>query len=133
VHPLGRALADRDTDALPALLADDVVLTSPIAFKPYVGKAITVAVIRGVMRVFENFCYVREIADVDGRDHALIFEATVSGKKITGCDFLHVNDDGRVDDLVVMARPLSATTAFAEAMSAQYDEILRDAENRIPQ
>ena len=47
--------------AIQALLADDVVFTSPVAFKPYVGKPITAAILRGVLRIFEDFRYVREI------------------------------------------------------------------------
>lgn len=113
-----------------ALLADDVVFTSPVAFKPYPGKPITAAILRGVMRVFEDFRYVREIADSNGRDHALVFEATVAGKRITGCDFLHVNDDGLIDDFMVMVRPLSGATVLAEAMGAQFDRIQREAIER---
>lgn len=67
------AVEARDTDAMAALLADDVVFTSPVAFKPYPGKPITAAILRGVMRVFEDFRYVREITDSGGRDHALVF------------------------------------------------------------
>jgi hypothetical protein len=32
-----------------------------------------------------------------------------------------------IDDFVVMVRPLSAATALAEAMGAQFDQILREA------
>ena len=35
-----------DLDAVEALLAEDVVFTSPVAFKPYVGKPITAAILR---------------------------------------------------------------------------------------
>jgi hypothetical protein len=31
-----------------------VVFRSPVAFKPYPGKAITAAILRGVLRVFEE-------------------------------------------------------------------------------
>lgn len=110
-----------------ALLADDVVFTSPVAFKAYPGKPVTAAILRAVLRILEDFRYLREIADANGRDHALVFEATVSGKKVTGCDFLHVNDAGLIDDFMVMVRPLSAATALAEAMGAQFDRIQREA------
>ena len=93
-HPFRKAVEERDEASIAAMLADDVVFTSPVAFKPYVGKPITAAILRGVLRVFEDFHYVREIHDSNGRDHALVFETTVSGKKITGCDFLHFNDAG---------------------------------------
>ena len=106
-----------------ALLADDVVFTSPVAFKPYVGKPITAAILRGVLRVFEDFRYVREIHDSDGHDHAFEFEAGIAGAPgvtVNGCDFLHVNDDGLIDDFKVMVRPLSGATALSEAMAAQF-------------
>ncbi|ABM14175.1 MULTISPECIES: nuclear transport factor 2 family protein [Mycolicibacterium] len=130
MHPFRQAVEARDEAAMEALLADDVVFTSPVAFKPYPGKPITAAILRGVMRVFEDFRYVREIADSNGRDHALVFEATVAGKKVTGCDFLHVNDDGLIDDFMVMVRPLSGATVLADAMGAQFERIQREAIER---
>ncbi|MEU3425076.1 nuclear transport factor 2 family protein [Streptomyces gardneri] len=127
MHPFRKAVEDRDPDALEALLAEDVVFTSPVAFAPYPGRAMTAAILRGVMRVFEDFTYVREIANPDGRDHALVFTATVAGKQIQGCDFLHFDEDGKIDDLTVMVRPLSAARALSEAMGAQFDRIAREA------
>lgn len=121
------AVEARDEQAMRALLADDVVFTSPVAFKPYPGKAITSAILRGVLRVFEDFRYIREINDAGGRDSALVFEAVVGGKKITGCDFIHVDDDGKIDDLMVMVRPLSGAQAVAAAMGAQFDQIAAEA------
>jgi ketosteroid isomerase-like protein len=127
MHEFRRAVEARDADALEALLADDVVFVSPVAFKPYPGKAMTAAILRGALRVFEDFRYIREIGDPDGRDHALVFEATVSGKAVTGCDFLHLDDEGRIDHLMVMVRPLSGATALAEAMGAQFERITAEA------
>ncbi|WP_194833369.1 nuclear transport factor 2 family protein [Nocardia sp. XZ_19_369] len=121
------AVEARDSEAMAAVLAENVVFTSPVAFKPYPGKAITAAILRGVLRVFEDFRYVREIANPDGRDHALIFEATVNGKTVNGCDFLHYDDNGLIDSLTVMIRPLSAAQAMAEAMTAQFPRIQEEA------
>ncbi|MFD3513504.1 nuclear transport factor 2 family protein [Streptomyces sp. NPDC058657] len=127
MNPFRKAVEDRDEAAIAALLADDVVFTSPVAFKPYPGKAITAAVLRGVMRVFEDFVYVREIADAKGRDHALVFTAKVAGKQIEGCDFLHFDENGKIDSLTVMVRPLTAAQALSEAMGAQFDRIAAEA------
>jgi hypothetical protein len=129
-HPFRKAVEEHDEAAIQALLADDVVFTSPVAFKPYVGKPITAALLRGVLRVFEDFRYIREIHDENGRDHAFLFETGIAGApgiKITGCDFLHFNDDGLIDDFIVMVRPLSGATALSEAMGAQFDRIQREA------
>jgi hypothetical protein len=129
-HPFRKAVEERDEAAIQAMLAETVVFTSPVAFKPYVGKPITAAILRGVLRIFEDFHYVREIHDSNSRDHAFVFEAKISGgsgKKITGCDFLHFNDDGLIDDFMVMVRPLSGATALSEAMGAQFDRIQQEA------
>lgn len=117
-----------DFDAVEALLAEDVVFTSPVVFKPYPGKAITAAILRGVSRVFEDFRYERELTGPDGRDHALVFAARVGDRALTGCDFIHVNEDGLIDEFTVMVRPLSGAQALAEAMGAQFERIAKEAE-----
>ena len=73
-----------DFAALGDLLADDVVFRSPVAFAPYEGKPIVAAILRGVGRVFQDFRYVRELEDADGRGSALVFETTVDGVSLHG-------------------------------------------------
>lgn len=131
MHPFRAAVEARDEAAIEALLADDVVFTSPVAFKPYPGKAITAAILRGVIRVFEDFRYVREIADANGRDHAFVFEASVDGKQLTGCDFLHFDEHGKIDDFMVMVRPLSAAQALAARMGEQFEQIKAEATEQL--
>ena len=129
-HPFRKAVEEHDEAGIAAMLADNVVFTSPVAFKPYVGKPITAAILRGVLRVFEDFHYAREIHDSNGRDHAFVFEAKISGgptRLVNGCDFLHFNEEGLIDDFVVMVRPLSGATALSEAMGAQFPRIQQEA------
>ncbi len=38
---------------------------------------------------------------------------------VEGCDFLHTNADGLIDQFYVMVRPLSAAMALSEAMERQ--------------
>ncbi len=111
-----------DGAAMEALLAEDVVFTSPVVFKPYAGKAITAAILANVVEVFDDFRYVRELGDDAG--HALVFEAKVGGLDITGCDFLVLDDDGLITEFMVMVRPLKAAQALAEAMAARFDRIV---------
>jgi hypothetical protein len=119
------AVERRDVEALEALLADDVVFRSPAVYKPYEGKVATMVVLRSVMRVFEEFRYTLE-ATSDSGDSVLVFEAVVGGKKLEGADFVHVRDDGLVDDLRVMIRPLSGLNAVVEAMGAAIPEVMRE-------
>lgn len=119
-----------DMEAVEALLAEDVVFTSPVVFKPYPGKAITAAILRAVSKVFQDFQYDRELAGADGRDHALVFTARVGDRELTGCDFIRLNEDGLIGELMVMVRPLSGAQALAAEMGARFEDIVKEAEAR---
>ncbi|ANJ06061.1 nuclear transport factor 2 family protein [Streptomyces parvulus] len=121
------AVEAHDMDAVEALLAEDVVFTSPVVFKPYRGRALTAAILRAVERVFEDFRYERVIGEEGGRDHALMFSARVGDREIGGCDFLHLDESGRIDELTVMVRPLSGAQALQAAMAAQFERIVAEA------
>jgi hypothetical protein len=119
VHAFRAAIEARDIDAAVALLAEDVVFRSPVVFKPYEGRAAVGVLLHAVSEVFEDFRYLREIGAEDATDHALVFQARVGDHQLEGCDFLHTDEHGAIDELVVMVRPLSATLALAEAMKAK--------------
>jgi limonene-1,2-epoxide hydrolase len=119
VHPFRNAIEARDLDAAVALLRDDVVFRSPIVFSPYQGRAAVRTILEAVLRVFSDFRYVREIGAPDGRDHVLVFEARVGDKQIEGSDFLRLDENGSISELMVMVRPLSAAMALAETMKTQ--------------
>lgn len=119
-----------DMEAVEALLAEDVVFTSPVVFKPYPGKAITAAILRAVSKVFQDFRYDRELAGADGRDHALVFTTRVGDRELTGCDFIRLNEDGLIGELMVMVRPLSGAQALAAEMGARFEDIVKEAEAR---
>src|SRR5881227_3467519 len=113
------AIENRDIDAVVALLADDVVFRSPVVYAPYRGRAQVEVLLRAVGQVLEDFRYIREIGAPDAADHALVFQARVGDREVEGCDFIHVDEDGQIDELYVMFRPLSGVLALAEAMKRQ--------------
>lgn len=119
MHPFRRAVEARDFEAAVGLLAENVVFRSPIVFKPYEGREVVGAILLAVSQVFEDFTYVREMGASDARDHALVFRARVGERKIEGCDFVHCDESGQIDELVVMVRPLSGAHALADAMQAK--------------
>jgi hypothetical protein len=127
MHPFQTAVEERDTAAIEAFLAEDVVFFSPNTFKPYPGKAITVALLGAVLRVFEDFRYVRQISDVGGRDHVFVFQARIGDRQVSGCDIVQLDADGKIEEFTVMVRPLSAAKALEEAMGAQMERIKREA------
>jgi hypothetical protein len=127
MHPFRAAVEAGNFDALPALCAEDVVFRSPIAHKPYTGRATLAVILRAVSRVFEDLHYVREIGSADDPDHALVFVAKVGELEINGCDFLHMRPDGLIDEFTVMLRPLKAVNAFAEKMGVEFARAMQEA------
>jgi hypothetical protein len=117
---LRTAVETRDLDALVALLAADVVFRSPIVHQPYQGPQAVRALLEGVLSVFEDFRYIRQIGAPGAADHALVFKTRVGDRELEGCDFLHENADGLIDEFVVMVRPLTGAHALAEAMRAHF-------------
>ncbi|CAN5140990.1 nuclear transport factor 2 family protein [soil metagenome] len=120
MHAFRAAVEAGDFASIPAMCAEDVVFRSPIAHKPYIGRETVGVILTAVSRVFEDLTYVREIGHAEDADHALIFVARVGDLEINGCDFLHVDEDGLIDEFMVMLRPLKAVTAFAEKMSVEF-------------
>ena len=100
-----------------ATLAPDVTFWSPVTFKPFEGRDAVAMVLGAVMRVFEDFRYVEELEGDNSL--ALIFEATVAGKDVTGVDLMRFDADGLTKDITVMVRPLSATLALRDAMGRE--------------
>lgn len=121
LHPFRTAVEKQDLDAVRDLLAEDATFLSPVAFKPYEGKEMVFAILKGAMRVFQDFHYVQEIGD--GREHALVFKARIDNTQIHGCDFVTTNEDGLIQEFCVMLRPMSAVHAMSEAMRAQFEII----------
>jgi hypothetical protein len=119
MHPFRRALETGDPDAVLELVSPDVVFNSPVVFRPYHGPGALGVVLRAAARVLDDFHFEREIGAGGASDHALVFRARVEDRELQGCDFVHVGNDGLIDELTVMVRPLSAALAFAEAMKAE--------------
>jgi hypothetical protein len=119
MHPFRSAIEAGDLDAAIALFREDVIFRSPVVFTPYQGREALRQILEAVMAVFEDFHYVREIGGRDARDHALVFEARVGDKRLEGCDFIQLDEDGAIKELTVMVRPLSATLTLAELMKVR--------------
>jgi hypothetical protein len=125
MHPFGLAMAGHDVDAAVASLADDVEFRSPVVFAPYRGRDAVAPLLHAVVDVFRDFRYVREIGGPDERDRALVFQARAGAKEVEGCDFLHLDGAGLIDELVVMIRPMSGVHALAEQMQARLEAARR--------
>jgi SnoaL-like domain len=116
------ALDRRDLDALIALLSEEVVFRSPAVHAPYQGRDQVKPLLRAVGQVLKDFSYTRQIGAPHSRDHAVVFRGRISDHALEGCDFIHVDEQGLIDELYVMIRPLSGLIALAEAMKRKLAE-----------
>jgi hypothetical protein len=121
-----RAVEARELDRVGELFTDDVVLHSPIAFKPYQGRETVATIISLVASILQDFAFQREIGAESDDDHALVFGARIGDLSIQGCDFIHTDANGLIDELTVMMRPLRAVQAFETQMRARFAESFAD-------
>lgn len=111
------AVERRDLEGMLAALSDDIVLHSPVTFRPFEGKDAVRMLFGVLLNVFEDFSYVDEFHE-QGRS-VLLFEARVGGRELQGIDLVRTNPEGLIEDFTVMVRPLSAVLALAEAAGSQ--------------
>ena len=114
-HPFRRAAEAKDLDLLAETLREDVVLHSPILFRPFEGREVVTQVLTHVAATLEDLTYVDEAA---GEGTVVLrFTARVGDRELEGIDYLTLDEDGRVADLTVFMRPMSALTRFNEQMA----------------
>jgi SnoaL-like domain len=118
MHAFRAAVESGEFDTIGGLFAEDAILYSPIAHRSYHGRNMIAAIICAVDNVLKDFRFEKEMGGEKTGDHALMFNATVDGLQIQGCDFLHTRQDGLIDKITVMLRPLKAVTVFADKMAA---------------
>ena len=114
-HPFRRAAEAKDLDLLIDTLREDVILHSPILFRPFQGRDVVAQVLTHVAATLEDLTYTDELAG-EGTV-ALRFKARVEDRELEGIDFLELDDEGRVKELTVFMRPMSALTRFNEQMA----------------
>jgi hypothetical protein len=118
-HPFRLAAEAKDVELMTAALHEDVVLHSPILFRGFEGRDLVGQVLTHVAATLEDFTYTDEIAGEDSV--CLRFKARVGERELEGIDFLELDEDGRVRELTVFMRPLSAINAFNEQMKARLE------------
>ncbi len=118
-HPFRVAAESKDLGMLTETLREDVVLHSPILFRGFEGRDVVSQVLTHVAATLEGLTYVDELAGE--RSVCLRFEARVGDRELEGIDFLELDEHGKVAELTVFMRPLSAITAFNEQMKQRLE------------
>lgn len=113
-HPFRVAAEAKDVELMTEALREDVVLHSPILFRGFKGREMVGQVLTHVAATLEDFAYTDELTAAN--TVCLRFKARVGDRELEGIDFLELDDDGKVAELTVFMRPLSAINTFNEQM-----------------
>jgi hypothetical protein len=110
-------VAVRDFRELSSLLHPDVVLRSPLGFKPFSGAQAVAQILTTVSELLANFRYEREFVSEDGHSVALEFSASIGDKQLKGIDILRFAENGTIVELEIIVRPFNALQALGAAMA----------------
>jgi hypothetical protein len=118
IHAFIAAMQRKDLDAMLTHMADGVVLKTPLAAEPFVGKAAIRPVVEALLRVVDKFDF-REI--MQGPRHASAFFGITAGpNELDGVDYWRIDEAGLIQEMTVLWRPLPAIVSV-QSMLAHAD------------
>ena len=126
LHKWHDMIAKVDLSDLESIVAENAVFRSPVANTPYPGKQVVCVVLRGAMKVFEDFVYHRELYD-EANSVCLEFAARVGDKQLKGIDLIKFDAEGKIIEFEVMVRPATGVMALGEAMKATVGPAIKTA------
>jgi hypothetical protein len=89
-----------------------VTYHNPAQLEPLRGKDALVGTLRLVFSIFEDFEYARHFDGDEGQ--VLEFRGRVGDAAFTGIDIVSIDAAGKIIDLVVMIRPVTAMMKLGE-------------------
>ena len=116
------AFERRDFAPAAAVLADDVAFRSPVLDEPWRTKPVLERLGPAMIAVLDDARFTGEVTQ--DRRAILTFEARRGATHVEGVQILDVGDDGKVAEMAILIRPLSALHAVAKAMSELVDPAL---------
>ncbi len=93
-----------DKDALARILAENVVLISPLSDEPLTGREAVTAAIQGVSTVAADLTY-KEVLSGETH-HAALFRLQIEDTAVNGMDYILLDADGKIAEVTIFWRPL---------------------------
>jgi len=110
-----------DKDTLTGLLAEDVVLHSPLGGEPVTGREAAVETIRTVNRLAVDDSY-KEVLSGDTH-HAAFYRLQIGDAAVDGMLYVLLDADGKIAEVTIFWRPLPDGVALqrnlADALGTQ--------------
>jgi hypothetical protein len=115
--PFRAAVESKDFGQVVDALAPSVKFRSPVVFGPYEGRDAVAGLLHVVGQVLApRLAYQWQVRQ--GDREVLCFTSQVGDREVEGVDLVRYDDQGRVTELVVMMRPLSALVAIRDAVAS---------------
>jgi SnoaL-like domain len=109
-----------DVAGIGELLADDVLFHSPVLYRPFEGRELVNDALQILRTFFSDATYTDEFRR-EGKT-VLMFTARIKGRDAEGVQQLLLDKDGRIRDLKVWLRPLTAAFALSESMAPHLEK-----------
>jgi hypothetical protein len=113
-------------ELLSDLFSDDIAFKPPTYFKTRKSKPFALMALKGVSKLFKDFQYTREF--VGERDMALEFicKCGDNGPVLQGVDLIKLDENGKIVEFAVVARPPKAVQVLLEHQSKFMEEFLKN-------
>ena len=120
-----------DNDALSAILAEDVVLYSPLGDEPTTGRDAVLEAMRGIGGA-ADLTY-KEVLSGETH-HAAYFRLQIEDTVVNGMDYILLDADGKIAEVTIWWRPLPSGVQMqgrlAGLLGMQPWELRTDTESR---
>ncbi len=116
LETLRSAVQAADPTPLVASFADDIQLHSPALIGPeYRGPDVVAPIVRAAMQVLEDVRVTDLLQSVEGAGGGVVFDARIAGLPAQGVVLVGTSG-GRISEITLILRPLSALRAFVARM-----------------
>ncbi len=119
-----------DKDTLSGILAEDVVMYSPLGDEPATGREAVLEGIQSVGAVAADLTY-KEVLSGETH-HAAYFRLQIEDTAVNGMDYILLDADGKIAEVTIFWRPLPSGVALqrnlADALGMQPWELRTDVE-----
>jgi hypothetical protein len=115
IENYGRAIENSDENLLKDVFASQVRVEAPGGASHNYPVDTASHIMSQVAKIAPGIrCVLR--ADAGNNWHFFGFEGQIEGQKLQAVDQVHLNEDGKIDQLTIYMRPIPVAQKFAEVM-----------------
>ena len=120
-----RLVGEKDIEALGKILAEDITIGAPPYWDRLEGLKLVHKLLEFIVNTIEDFTYHRQWYGAESETEiALEFKGRIGELALQGIDLITLNDEGKIQDLDVMIRPMNALSALKDEIGPKMMEFL---------